>query len=79
MSRDYGIPEERIRVARAAYFAMCESIDAMIGSVLDALEREALLSEDRLLDTYVAERLLQASSLPTQLSHQDHQKEESQD
>ena len=33
------LPEERIRVARAAYFAMCESIDRMIGQLLDALER----------------------------------------
>jgi regulatory protein len=28
-----------------------------VAAVLDALEREALLSEDRLLETYVAERL----------------------
>lgn len=36
---DPPLDEERIRVAKAAYYAMCESIDRMIGQVLDALEK----------------------------------------
>ena len=36
------LPEERIRVARAAYFGMVEHLDRLVGRVLDALERSGL-------------------------------------
>jgi choline-sulfatase len=36
------LPEERIRVARAAYFGLCEHIDALIGEVLEAVDRTGL-------------------------------------
>ena len=42
------LPEERIRVARAAYFGMCEYFDAQVGRVLEAL-REAGLDRNTLV------------------------------
>jgi choline-sulfatase len=36
------LPEERIRIARAAYFALCEYFDSRVGLVLDTLESEGL-------------------------------------
>jgi choline-sulfatase len=39
---------ERIRVARAAYFGLCEHVDSLIGRVLDALDRTGL-GEDTLV------------------------------
>lgn len=36
------LPPERIRVARAAYFALCEYFDSLVGKVLDCLETEGL-------------------------------------
>ncbi len=42
------LPEERIRVARAAYFAMCEHIDRLIGQILEALDQSGL-SENTLV------------------------------
>lgn len=36
------VPEERIRVARAAYFGMVEHMDGLIGRVLDCLEENDL-------------------------------------
>ncbi len=37
-----GLPEERIRVARAAYFAMVEHLDRLIGRLLDCLAETGL-------------------------------------
>jgi choline-sulfatase len=42
------LPEERIRVARAAYYAMTEYVDRRMGTVLEALDR-AGLAEDTLV------------------------------
>ncbi|MBN1624766.1 MAG: sulfatase-like hydrolase/transferase, partial [Clostridia bacterium] len=39
------LPPERIRVARAAYYGLCEYIDSLIGKVLDTLD-ETGLSKD---------------------------------
>jgi choline-sulfatase len=39
---DPPLPEERIRVARAAYFGLCEYLDGLIGQVLDKLEETGL-------------------------------------
>jgi choline-sulfatase len=36
------IPPERVRLARAAYFALCEVLDGLVGGVLDALEETGL-------------------------------------
>ena len=36
------LPEERIRVARAAYFALCEYFDRQVGRILDKLEQLGL-------------------------------------
>lgn len=36
------LPEERIRVARAAYFAMCEYFDSLVGRMLQKLEETGL-------------------------------------
>ena len=36
------LPEERIRVARAAYFAMCEYFDSIVGQILQKLEETGL-------------------------------------
>ncbi|MCZ6632416.1 MAG: sulfatase-like hydrolase/transferase [bacterium] len=36
------LPEERIRVARAAYFAMCEFLDTQIGKILNTLRETGL-------------------------------------
>ncbi len=33
------LPEERIRVARAAYYALCEFVDQQVGQVLEALQQ----------------------------------------
>jgi choline-sulfatase len=35
-------PEERIRIARAAYFALCEYVDSLVGRVLETLEQTDL-------------------------------------
>jgi choline-sulfatase len=39
---DPPLTPERIRVARAAYFALCEHVDSLVGQVLDALDRTGL-------------------------------------
>ncbi|MCF7854983.1 MAG: sulfatase-like hydrolase/transferase [Candidatus Pacebacteria bacterium] len=39
---DPPLPAERIRVARAAYYGLCEHIDSLIGQVLDTLEETGL-------------------------------------
>ncbi len=39
---DPALPEERIRVARAAYYGLCEYIDSLIGQVLETLEKTGL-------------------------------------
>ena len=39
---DEPLPEERIRVARAAYFGLCEYFDRQVGRVLEALEETGL-------------------------------------
>lgn len=36
------LPQERVRVARAAYFGMCEHLDRQIGKVLDCLDETGL-------------------------------------
>lgn len=36
------VPDERVRVARAAYFGLCEYFDRQVGRVLDALDRSGL-------------------------------------
>lgn len=36
------LAEERVRVARAAYYGLCEHIDSLIGQVLDTLEKTGL-------------------------------------
>jgi len=36
------MPEERVRVARAAYYGLCEHIDSLIGEVLDTLDETGL-------------------------------------
>lgn len=36
------MPDERVRVARAAYYALCEHIDMLIGQVLDTLDETGL-------------------------------------
>jgi len=36
------LPEERVRVARAAYFGMCEHLDRQIGKILDCLDETGL-------------------------------------
>lgn len=45
---DEPLPEERIRVARAAYFGMCEYFDRQIGRILQKLD-ETGLSENTLV------------------------------
>lgn len=50
---DPPLATERIRVARAAYFAMCESVDRMIGRVLEALERSG--EADRTMVIYTSD------------------------
>jgi len=45
---DPPLGEERVRVARAAYYGLCEHIDSLIGQVLDTLE-ETGLSRDTLV------------------------------
>lgn len=42
------LPEERIRVARAAYYGLCEHIDTLIGEVLNTLD-ETGLSENTIV------------------------------
>lgn len=39
------LPEERVRVARAAYFGLCEHIDGLIGQVLNTLEGTGLAKD----------------------------------
>ncbi|MEE3259537.1 MAG: sulfatase-like hydrolase/transferase [Candidatus Latescibacterota bacterium] len=39
---DRPLPEERIRVARAAYLGLCEYFDAQVGRLLDALDETGL-------------------------------------
>jgi choline-sulfatase len=36
------LPQERIRVARAAYYGMCEHLDLLIGKILDCLDETGL-------------------------------------
>ncbi|MGW8178605.1 MAG: sulfatase-like hydrolase/transferase, partial [bacterium] len=36
------LPSERIRVARAAYYGMCEHVDMLIGRILDCLDETGL-------------------------------------
>lgn len=36
------LSEERVRLARAAYFALCEQLDGLIGRILDRLEETGL-------------------------------------
>lgn len=36
------LPEKRIRVARAAYYALCEQVDGLIGEILKTLETTGL-------------------------------------
>ncbi len=36
------IPEERVRLARAAYFALCDHFDSLVGEVLDCLDETGL-------------------------------------
>ena len=47
------LPEERIRVARAAYFGLCEHIDRQIGEVMECLDRTRL--SGRTLVVYVSD------------------------
>ncbi|MBT3344520.1 MAG: sulfatase-like hydrolase/transferase [Gemmatimonadetes bacterium] len=42
------LPEERVRVARAAYYGMCEHLDRQIGHILDCLD-DTGLAEDTLV------------------------------
>jgi len=39
---DPPLPAERIRIARAAYFALCEYLDSLIGRILDCLDETGL-------------------------------------
>src|SRR5690606_33017173 len=39
---DPPLPDERVRIARAAYFALCELIDQYIGRILDTLAETGL-------------------------------------
>jgi choline-sulfatase len=39
---DEPLPEERTRIARAAYFALCEYTDRLVGQLLDCLEETGL-------------------------------------
>ena len=39
---DPPLDEERVRVARAVYFALCEQYDSMVGEILDCLEETGL-------------------------------------
>lgn len=48
---DPPLPEERIRIARAAYFAMCEQIDGMIGTILNCLDETGLADNTLVLYT----------------------------
>jgi len=43
--------KERIRVARAAYFALCEYADSLIGKVLDCLDRSGLARDTLVIYT----------------------------
>ena len=43
------LPAERIRVARAAYYAMVEYVDLLIGRVLESLERSGLAKDTLVL------------------------------
>ena len=47
------VPDERVRVARAAYFGLCEYFARQVGRVLDALERTGLA--DRTLVVYASD------------------------
>jgi choline-sulfatase len=42
---DPPLPEERLRVALAAYYGLCEQIDALIGRLLDTLEETGLAQD----------------------------------
>lgn len=39
------LPEERVRVARAAYFGLCEQFDCCVGQVLDCLDETGLAGD----------------------------------
>jgi choline-sulfatase len=43
------IPAERVRLARAAYFALCELYDSILGRVLDALDETGLADNTLLI------------------------------
>lgn len=45
------LPAERIRVARAAYFALVEYLDSLIGEILETLERVGLADDTVVLYT----------------------------
>jgi choline-sulfatase len=42
---DPPLPEERVRVARAAYFGLCEYLDRQVGRVLDKLDDSGLTQD----------------------------------
>ncbi len=46
---DRPLPEERIRVARAAYFGMCEYFDSLVGRILQTLKDTGLDKETLVL------------------------------
>ncbi len=48
---DPPLPAERIRVARAAYYGLCEHSDALIGQVLDALDESGLAGDTLVIYT----------------------------
>jgi choline-sulfatase len=39
---DPDLPVERVRLARAAYFALCELVDSLVGRILDCLDETGL-------------------------------------
>ncbi len=48
---DPDLDEERIRVARAAYYGLCEHIDALIGEVLECLESTGIAENTLIIYT----------------------------
>ncbi len=45
------LDEERIRVARAAYYGLCEHIDALVGEVLETLETTGIAKDTLIIYT----------------------------
>jgi choline-sulfatase len=45
------LEEERIRIARAAYFALCEHFDVQVGKLLDCLDASALARDTLVIYT----------------------------